>query len=357
MTSLAQAVFIGSLVVTLLVVVLLVAVAVEHGARTRRLARDARRRAELTPLVHALLDGDAGDEAAMTAAPALLDELVLELLPQLRGADRTALQSVLLDRGVVTRAAGDLTARGAARRGRAAVLLGNAASVEHTGALVELLGDRAPEVRNAAARALGKNGDAAAVGPLLAAVTAGQPLPPGVAGMALLDLGVAALPSLRAALDAGFPVAQTLAAELLGLHGDPASTTTLIALVGDDHRDPHARRAAAQALGRIGSPVATAALADVLLGSGHAPLQCAAAEALGRIGDAGGLRALTTGLRCAPTVDVRGACADALALTGDAGHRQLVAHAQLRSATGEAARSALDVLALSRRPARQAAAA
>ena len=173
MSTLAQAVLIGSLVVTLLVVVLLVAVAVEHGLRTRRVTRDVRRRAELTPLVHALLDGDAADEAAMAAAPALLDELVLDLLPQLRGADRAALQSVLLERGVVTRAAGELTARGAARRGRAAVLLGNAASVEHTAALVALLDDRTSEVRNAAARALGKNGDPAAVGPLLAAVTAG----------------------------------------------------------------------------------------------------------------------------------------------------------------------------------------
>jgi HEAT repeat protein len=350
-TSLAQAATIGSLVVALLVVVLLTAVAFEHGLRTRRVAQDARRRAQLTPLVHALLDGDAADAAAMAAAPALLDELVLDLLPQLRGADRAALQTVLLERGVVTRAASELTARGAARRGRAAVLLGNAASVEHTAALVDLLDDRAAEVRNAAARALGKNGDVAAVGPLLAAVTARQALPPGVAGMALLDLGVAALPSLRAALDAGFPVAQTLAAELLGLHGDPVAAPTLIALVGDDSRDANARRAAAQALGRIGSPLATDALAAALLAPGPVALQCAAAEALGRIGDATDLRALTTGLRSARMVDVRGACADALALVGEQGHRQLVAHVLLPGSTGDAARSALDVLALSRRPA------
>ena len=354
MTGVARAVTIGSLVVALLVVGLLVAVAIEHAARTRRLTRDAQRRAELTPLVHALLDGDAADEAAMTAAPALLDELVLDLLPQLRGADRAALQSVLLERGVVTRAAGDLTARGAARRGRAAVLLGNAASVEHTGALVQLLDDRAPEVRNAAARALGKNGDAAAVGPLLAAVTAGQPLPPGVAGMALLDLGIAALPSLRAALHAGSPVAQTLAAELLGLHGDPVATQTLIVLLGDEARDPDARRAAAQALGRIGSPLATDALAAALLTPGPVTVQCAAAEALGRIGDAAGLDALTAGLRAPGGTAVHAACADALALTGEPGRVRLAAHAVLRGPAGEAARSALDVLALSRRPARQA---
>jgi HEAT repeat protein len=352
MTPVARAATIGSLLVTGLVVVLLVAVALQHGLRTRRLTRDAQRRAELTPLVHALLDGEATE--GMAAAPALLDELVLDLLPQLRGADRTALQAVLLERGVVTRAAGELTARGAARRGRAAMLLGNAASVAHTAPLVELLGDRAAEVRSAAARALGKAGDPAAVGPLLSAVTARPGLPPGVAGMALLDLGTAALPSLRAALDAELPVAQSLAADLLGLHGDPVATERLIALVGDDRRDPEVRRAAAQALGRIGSPVATDALVAALLGAGDARLQCAAAEALGRIGDTEGLDALTAGLRAA-AIDVRAACADALTLIGEEGRVRLAAHAVLRGETGDAARSALDVLALTRRPGRHAA--
>lgn len=352
MTTLARAATIGSLVIAVLVVVLLAAVALEHGLRTRRLARDAERRAELTPLVHALLDGGTAEDTA--AAPALLDELVLDLLPQLRGADRTALQAVLLERGVVTRAAGELTARGAARRGRAALLLGNAASAEHTGQLVELLGDRSAEVRGVAARALGKTGDPAAVGPLLSAVTARLGLPPGVAGMALLDLGTAALPSLRAALDAGLPVTQSLAADLIGLHGDPGAVPTLVTLVADDRRDPDVRRAAAQALGRVGSPVATATLADALLGTAHPAVQRAAAEALGRIGDSTGVDALTCGLRSAG-MDVRAACADALALTGEQGRVRLAAHAVLRGPTGEAARSALDVLALSsRRPARPA---
>jgi HEAT repeat protein len=354
MTSLARAATIGSLVLTGLVVVLLVAVALEHALRTRRLAREAQRRAELTPLVHALLDGEDDGASGVADAPALLDELVLDLLPQLRGADRAALQAVLLERGVVARAAGELTARGAARRGRAAMLLGNAASTEHTAQLVHLLEDRAAEVRSAAARALGKTGDPAAVGPLLAAVTAPLGLPPGVAGMALLDLGTVALPAFRAALDAGLPTAQSLAAELLGLHGDPVAVEALTALVVDARRDPDVRRAAAKALGRIGSPVATAALVSALLDSGDAPLQGAAAEALGRIGDPAGLDALTTGLRSAG-LDVRAACADALALIGEQGRVRLAAHAVLRGPTGEAARSALDVLALtSRRSPRQA---
>ena len=355
MTAVARAATIGSLVVAGLVVVLLAAVALEHALRTRRLTRETRRRAELTPLVHSLLD-DGADAAALAAAPRLLDDLVLDLLPQLRGADRTALQTVLLERGVVTRAAGELTSRGAARRGRAATLLGNAASAEHIGNLVELLGDRSAEVRSATARALGKTGDPAAVGPLLAAVAARPGLPPGIAGMALLDLGAAALPSLRAALDAGTPVVQSLAAELIGLHGDPVAAAALTTVVGDDRREPEVRRAAAQALGRIGSPTATAALAAALRDGQDARLQCAAAEALGRIGDPAGLDALITGLRSPGGVDVRGACADALALIGEQGRIRLAAHAVLHGPAGEAARSALDVLTLTRRPGRHAAA-
>jgi hypothetical protein len=351
MTTVAAAATIGSLVVAGLVLVLLAAVAVEHGLRTRRLTRDAQRRAELTPLVHALLDGDVVEGTA--AAPALLDELVLDLLPRLRGADRAALQAVLLQRGVVTRAAGQLTARGAARRGRAALLLGNAAGVEHTAALVRLLGDRVGEVRSVAARALGRTGDAAAVVPLLAAVTAAPGLPPGVAGMALLDLGTAALPALRDALETDLTVSRVLAADLLGLHGDPSATGRLAALVVDGRDEPDVRRAAARALGRIGMPTATPALGAALLDCRDATLQCAAAEALGRIGDPAGLHALITGLRSA-AAPVRAACADALALVGEEGRVRLSAHAVLRGPTGDAARSALDVLPLSRRPARQA---
>jgi len=352
MTPPAQAAAVGSLVLSGLVVLLLVAVALEHLLRTRRLAREAARRAELTPLVHALLDGESTAELA--GAPALLDELVLDLLPQLRGADRSALQAVLLERGVVGRAADQLTARGAARRGRAALLLGNAASAEHTTPLVHLLSDRTAEVRSAAARALGKTGDPAAVGPLLAAVASRQGVPPGVVGMALLDLGTGVLPALRTALDAGRPVTQALAADLIGVHGDPAATDALIALVGDPGRDPDVRRSAAQALGRIGSPVATATLAAALRGSGERPLRGAAAEALGRIGDPAALDPLTAGLRSADA-DVRGACADALTLFGEPGRLRLAAHAVLCGPSGDAARSALDVLEFTRRPGRHAA--
>jgi len=334
----------ASAVLAVLVVLLLVATAVEHTRRTRRAARAARRRAELTPLVHALLDGESGSDAPdVSGGDPLLDELVLELLPQLRGADRAALQAVLVERGVVDQAGAQLGARAAWRRGRAAELLGNVASSRHLPELVALLADPVADVRSAAARALGRTGDVAAAEPLLAALATRPGLPPGIVGMALLDLGTPVLAALRAAVNGPVPEARPLAAELLGLHGDAGATEVLVQVVADGHRAPAVRRSAASALGRIGSPNATPALVLAVTSTGPLHVQVAAAEALGRIGDPAGLDALTAGLRSEEAL-VRATCADALAGLGDAGRARLAAHAVLRGPTGAAARSALDIL-------------
>nr|WP_243850416.1 HEAT repeat domain-containing protein [Modestobacter marinus] len=306
------------------------------------------------PTVHALLDDpadDADDDPAadpqLASAPRLLDDLVLDLLPQLRGSDRQALQRVLAARGVVGRAAADLTARAAWRRGRAATLLGSAAATEHTPALAARLADRSADVRSAAARALGKAGDPASVTPLLAALAGPRPLPLGVVGMALLDLGTPVLPALRTALTDGSPAARALAAEVLGVHGDPAAAPGLLALLHDRWQPPEVRRAAATALGRIGSPQATAELTQ-LLATGPVPaLQRVAAEALGRIGDPAAVPTLVSGLH-ATDPGVRAACADALAAIGDEGRGRLRVLAIGSSPAGRAALAALDAVATAR---------
>jgi HEAT repeat protein len=344
-----------SAVLTLLVASLLVATAVSRARRTRRAVRDAQRRAELMPLVHALLDAE-DDDAGTPDLPAtdpLLDELVLELLPQLRGADRAVLQAVLVRRGVVDQAVAELGARAAWRRGRAAERLGNIAGGQHVPQLAALLGDPVPDVRSAAARALGRTGEVSAVALLLTGLAARPGVPPGIVGMALLDLGTPALPALREAVNGPVAEARSLAAELLGLHGDPAAADVLVEVVADAQRDPAVRRTAATALGRIGSPHATAALVLALTSPGALDVRVAAAEALGRIGDPSGLDALTRGLRTgAPLVQVT--CAEAMAAFGSNGRARLAAHAVLAGPTGTAARAALDTLdvrAAARRPA------
>jgi hypothetical protein len=347
---------IASLLVAGLVMLLLLAITVEHLQRTRAQDRDARRRAELTPVVHALLDNDEEDGGTgpdLTAAPALLDELVLDLLPQLRGSDRQALQRVLVSRGLPDRAATDVRARAAWRRGRAATLLGSAALPGHTATLAALLGDRSPDVRCAAARALGKAGDPSAVAPLLASLSADPALPSGVVGMAVLDLGTPVLAALRTALDDGAPAARLLAAEVLGLHGDLPAVGALVAVLGDRQQHRDTRRAAAAALGRVGSPEATGTLARVLGDAQLPALQRAAAEALGRIGDPAGISSLTAGLD-SNDPGVRAACADALAATGGEGRDRLGALALGPGPAARTARAALDALdALAAAPGRR----
>ena len=343
----------ASLLLVAVTLLVLAAMGLGHRRRLRREQHEVRRRAELTPLVHTLLDDeDERPAPEVTAAPALFDELVLDLLPSLRGSDRDALQRVLATRGVLDRAARDLGSRAAWRRGRAATLLGSAAGTQHTAALVRLLADPDADVRSAATRALGKTGDVAAAEPLLAGLTAAPGLPRGIVGMALLDLGTPALPALRDALTTGAPTAQALAAELLGMHGDLAATPALLATLADRSSTAPSCIAAAGALGRIGLPTATGALTGTLTTAQLPAVRRAAADALGRIGDPEAVVALTAGLADA-SPDVRAACADALAAIGDEGRGRLRVLSIAAGPAGTAARAALDVLALAPRRTRE----
>jgi HEAT repeats len=343
--SVAPALVAGA-TVSCLIVVLLVTVAAVHAGRGRRQARDDRRRRELTPSVHALLDDDptdAGPALALADAPAELDEVVLELLPQLRGTDRQLLRDLLAERGVVARAVTDLGARRAWRRGRAVALLGSAAGAQHIPEMAARLQDRSLEVRCAAARALGKAGDPAAVGYLLDALSGAQALPHGVAGMALLDLGTTALPLLRDALIDDDPGVRSLAAEIVGVHGDIAAAPALEGLLRDPEEDGPVREAAAGALGRIGSPTSTEPLARALTESPATRLQRMSAEALGRIGDPVAAVPLLAGM-ASPDTAVRAACADALARLGREGRTWLEEVATGSGAAADVARAALDDL-------------
>lgn len=329
---------------TALILLLLVAVAAAHLLRGRRANREALRRRELMPLVHAVLDDDPADgdlRPDVLAAPADLDEIVLGLLPQLRGSDRETLRLLLTERGVVSRAVADLSSRTPWRRGRAVSLLGSAAGAQHVAAMATLLSDSSLQVRCAAARALGKAGDPGAVGDLLDATTGERALPAGVVGMALLDLGTTALPVLRDALSGGPGTARGLVAELLGVHGDPSAAPALEDLVRSAGEDLGVRRSAAAALGRIGSPTSTEPLVSALSNSSDPRLQRSCAEALGRIGDPTATIPLLAGL-ADDEIAVRTACADALAALGVEGLDSLEEVASGHGAAAPVARAALD---------------
>ena len=163
--------------------------------------------------------------------------------------------------------------------------------------------------------------------------------------MAVLDLGTPVLPALREALGVGAPAARRLAAEVLGLHGDLPAAAGLEGLVRDRRQPVEVRHAAAAALGRIGSPTSTDLLVRLL---GTAELRCTAAEALGRIGDPFAVPALAAGLAAVDPA-VRTAMAAALAALGGEGRAALTRLAGGSGPGPDAARAALDAVAVASR--------
>jgi HEAT repeat protein len=147
------------------------------------------------------------------------------------------------------------------RRATAAYGLGDMACAEAVPALLEALNDRSAVVRTAAVRSLGRLRRPEAALPLVESLVAHR-VPRGLAGSALLELGVAAIPELHRIVGHEDPPVRSIAITVLGLVGDSGDAGLAI----DALRDPAAevRAAAARALGRIGTPAAEPALRAAL---------------------------------------------------------------------------------------------
>jgi HEAT repeat protein len=193
---------------------------------------------------------------------------------------------------------------------RALRRIGDAAAVP---GLLAALGDANADVRRAAA-ALGEIGDAAAVPGLLAALGDADEDVRQVAAAALREIGdAAAVPGLLAALGDADANVREAAAAALGEIGDAAAVPGLLAALRDAEED--VRRAAAAALGQIGAPAVPGLLAA--LGDAEEDVREAAAAALGEIGDAAAVPGLLATLGDADW-RVRRAAAAALGEIGDA---------------------------------------
>lgn len=269
---------------SVLICLLVVLAAVARSVRTVRSRRRRLRQERVRPYLFELIDGEHPDDLDPSGMRAL-DVLALDLLPQLRGADRENLRGFLADRGLVHRARRQLFSRRSAVRAEAAEMLGSAGDPGSAPMIRELLLDRDPRVRICAARALGRLGDAASTGDLLTSVThPTRPVPSGVAAMAVLRSGVASAPALRDRLAGPDPVLRALCAELLGHLGDLDAVPDLIAMLAHE-ADPQVVAAAARAAGRIGSPQASVALLHALGTVPWPDARAAAVWSLGAIGD------------------------------------------------------------------------
>jgi hypothetical protein len=298
------------------------------AVRARRRRRQARRRrteAVVRPIILRALDESAGGTTPprlSRSAGRLLDSMAATMVTRVRGADREALVALLMRRGTIGAALWASRSRRAVKRLRAVELLGAVGVADGVPALIARLGDRNPDVRRAAVRAVGRTGAVEAVPHLLElAGRADCGVSQHSVTLALLRLGPAAAPALTTALaaqDGGYR-ARTAAARVLGWLGHLGAVEALCATLEGQARE--VQLAALDALGRIGSPAAAATLAARLEPCHPAEVRVVAARALGRLGDPSASAVL--GSLLGQEHDVARAAATALAQLGGPGHGSL----------------------------------
>ena len=225
-------------------------------------------------------------------------------------------------------------------REAAAWALGMIRSDAAIGPLSGLLDDGEPDVAEQAAWALGMIRSDTAVSPLVGALDAAEP---DVREQAAWALGMirspSAVPGLAAALDDSELKVRTEVVEALGRIRDATAVDPLVGALGDS--EPRVRREAAEALGRIRDPRAVDGLVAAL-GDAEPAVVKHAVEALGMIRDARAVSGLVSALQHQDP-DVVEEAAEALGrIRSDAAVDGLIA--ALGDAEGEAAEEIVEAL-------------
>lgn len=211
--------------------------------------------------------------------------------------------------------------------------------------LIEALREHDSNLRQNAAKALGRIGDPQAVPGLLDSLHREDSRVRRTAATALSKIGTAAVSGLLDALKHRDYRVREMAAWALGEIGDAAAAPALIASLGE--KDPEARRAIIAALVKIGVPAVPELLADLqssdwtirlagvkllgdigdvsavptiaqLLNDEYGAVRKATAEVLGKLADPGAVPALSQRLSTEDSSDVLSAIVQALGAIGDA---------------------------------------
>jgi hypothetical protein len=257
---------------------MLIVLAVRHVllARRERWTAEAERR--LRPIAIELLEGTGMPQVAPRDR-AVLATVVGRYSRKVSGATTSRIGQYFRDNGGLDAAFAALRSRRAWRRAAAAYSLGDMACPEAVPVLVGALEDHSDEVRAAAARSLGRLRDASVAEPLVQSLVAHR-VPRGMAGSALLELGVPAVPELRRIARHEDPRVRAIAVTVLGLVGDSGDADLALTAIADP--SPDVRAAAARALARIGTSAAEPALRTALDDGAHF-VRAEAAAALGTI--------------------------------------------------------------------------
>lgn len=266
-------------------------VTVIRGARTLRRRRRERVAAPVRGLLLELLCAPEEEQGELLERMARIDRrtwtalepTVAAMLGKVSGRARTALVRLYEMRGSAAQAVADLGSRSAVRRGRAAQVLGQLRHRPATPSLCRLLDDRDREVRLAAARALGRTGDPAAVPHLLRSLHGPRAVSPKIVTAALTSLGADAWHRLAAGLQDPAPLVRAVAVEVLGVTGAIARTPDIVRALREDP-ETEVRIRAARALGRLGMPDGLEPLLAAIRPGQPAAPRIVAAGALGSLG-------------------------------------------------------------------------
>jgi HEAT repeats len=238
---------------------ILVARRVLLARRGRRTAAAVRR---VRPIAIRLLEGEDLERPALTPGDqAVLADVLGRYARRLTGSAEDRVAEYFRGTDALARSVHELRARRAWRRAAAAYRLGDMGCEEAAPALLAALDDRSRTVRAAAARSLGRLKVLDAAQPLVGALVSGR-VPYGVAGEALVELGPAAVPQLRALAEHPEPKLRATAIALLGLVGGSADAAVAARGLGDPSAE--VRAAAAGTLTRIGGRATEPALASAL---------------------------------------------------------------------------------------------
>jgi HEAT repeat protein len=260
---------------------LLIDLAIRRVVLDRRVRRHRAAVRRVRPIAIELIEGENGERPVLSPGEqAVLAELLGRYSRQLTGQADTRVAEYFRGSDALAQSLRELGSRRMSRRATAAYRLGDMACEEAAPALLAALDDKHRTVRAAAARSLGRLKVADAAKPLVEALVSGR-VPNGVAGEALVELGPAAVPELRAIAGHHSYQLRATAIALLGLVGDSADQPLAVRCLGDPSAE--VRAAAADTLARIGGAPAEDALRSAL--DDRIPfVRASAAAALGVIG-------------------------------------------------------------------------
>lgn len=255
------------------------------------------------------------DDALQTIAAAMTgkwSELAAEEISQLEVSVRLDVLHKLEQAGVVARLLRDAKSRLKWTRAHALRILGELKLPHSVPTLLAALEDRDPDVRNVAARSLGRMKLQAAEEALIGLLGRDQFVSARIAAICI-EMGPRTAPLLIKTTREGSPKARFWAAKILGEIRDPRAVRALSDALLDP--DAEVRSAATWALGQIGDPAA-ASIVSSMLRDLVWYVRAHAAESLGKIGVSHYVPALA-GALCDRSWWVRKNALDALVRIGE----------------------------------------